>query len=112
MSKQSSPAPTASIVGLCPTIIQMSKTPSALKVTQRQRPIITHILWLGVLTKCARACVKWRLLTLLHSERPCAIVYNFGLSECNIVVILLPKSPFVRHGRRETKIEILLLSAI
>ena len=37
MSKQPQPAPTASVVGPCPTLIQISRTPRHWKLTQHHR---------------------------------------------------------------------------
>ena len=51
MSKQPPPAPTASAVGPCPTIIQISRTPRHWKFTQHlrtTRPPHARIGWLVV----------------------------------------------------------------
>ena len=43
MSKQPPPAPTASTIGPCPTIIQISRTPRHWKITQHLRNVTVHV---------------------------------------------------------------------
>ena len=76
MSKQHPPAPTASTIGHCPTVIQVSRTPRHWKFTQHLRTTRPPPLGIPMGTNCAPLVVD---LFLFYYERD----FMLSLSEDN-----------------------------
>ena len=82
MSKQPPPTPTASAVGPCPTLLQISRTPRHWKLTQHQRTTPSDGRHLGI-------C----------SIQRCSFPYWFGL------VVFLVLRLFERGRQRKVRID-------